>query len=58
MFLFPDGYTTKDLKFIWNRGTDDEKKVPVTINTKLEMPDFALKDLTVINCDRETATGN
>ncbi len=32
--------------------------MPVTINKKLEMPDFAIKDLSVINCDRETATGN
>ncbi len=52
-----DGYTTKDLKFIWNRGSDLERKEPVTISPKLEMPDFSLKEYIVINCDRATSTG-
>lgn len=45
------------MKFIWNNGTELEKKDPLTINTKLEMPDFSLKEFNVFSCDRTTSTG-
>lgn len=55
--MFLDGYTTKDVKFVWNNGTEKERKDPVTISSKLEMPDFSLKEYMVVNCDRATSTG-
>jgi hypothetical protein len=52
-FNSTDGYQRKDIDFHWSKGT----KSPITINSKLEMPDFILTNYSSYVCDRTTATG-
>ncbi len=46
------GYTMKEIVFDWLPG-----KTPVTINNKLEMPDYILTDHNPSVCQRRTSTG-
>ena len=51
--IFEDGYTTKDIRFDWLKSDSE----PVTISSKLEMPNFMLTWHDNVVCERQTSTG-